>query len=130
MCQLESIEKQSLMKVAVDLVKADNRIHRNEVAALGRLQKMYFVSNEEMEMTHYMSLQQAVERLSQLPTQIKEELLKHLDDIVSVDNDEAQEVMREADCFVMVSGLTEKKFIKKQSLVLQLANMTFGQVQM
>lgn len=87
MCQLESIEKQSLMKVAVDLVKADNRIHRNEVAALGRLQKMYFVSNEEMEMTRYMSLQQAVERLSQLPSQVKEELLKHLEDIVSVDND-------------------------------------------
>lgn len=87
MLNLASIEKQALLKIAVDLVKADNRIHRNEVAALSRLQRHYAISNEELDLTHYLSLQQSLERLCRLGADEKEQVLALLDEIVSADND-------------------------------------------
>jgi len=84
---LSSNQKQSLLKIAVDLVKADNQIHRNEVAALDNLIKRYQITPEEIELTHYFSLQQAITSLSHLDEGDKELILKQLSNIISVDND-------------------------------------------
>lgn len=85
--ELSSYQKQALLKIAVDLVKADNQIHRNEVAALNRLQRQYQITAEEVDLSHYLSLQQAVAALAQLGEGERVAVVGLLADIVNVDND-------------------------------------------
>lgn len=84
---LSSIQKKSIFKVAIELVKADNQIHRNEVALLDSLQSKFQLSQEELDATHYISLQEAVSSLRVLPPESKEAILSIFEEIVRVDND-------------------------------------------
>ena len=57
--ELTEIQKQALFKLAVDLVKADRQIHRDEVWLLDRLQRTCGIGVGQLEFIHYISLQQA-----------------------------------------------------------------------
>ena len=80
-------QKKSVFRIATELVKADNQIHRNEVALLDDLQSRIQLSQEELDATHYLSLQEAVASLSVLTSETKTTVLSVFEEIVRVDND-------------------------------------------
>ena len=69
---LTEIQKRALFKLAVDLVKADKQIHRDEVALLDRLQRTCGIDAGDLEFIHYISLQQAINCLKGLSERDKE----------------------------------------------------------
>lgn len=85
--RLSSAQKRALFKLAVDIVKADKCIHSSEVSFLGRLQAMCGVSGEELELIHYLSLQQAINSLKGLDERQRKGIVDVLESIVGVDND-------------------------------------------
>lgn len=84
---LTIIQKKSIFKIVIELVKADNQIHRNEVALLDDLQSKFQLSQEELDATHYISLQGAVNSLRELSSGVKKEILSVFEEIVRIDND-------------------------------------------
>ena len=54
------IQKRSILKIAIELVKADNRIHSKEITVLDNLQKSLGLTQDELDLTHYTSLSEAV----------------------------------------------------------------------
>lgn len=85
--QLTDIQKQALFKIAVDLVKADKQIHRDEVTLLDRLQRTCGIGVGDLEFIHYISLQQAVSALRGIDAECKKAVLDVLESVVGVDND-------------------------------------------
>ena len=79
--------KKSVFKIVVELVKADNQIHRNEVALLGEVQDVMGLSQEDLDLIHYLSLQEALEALRGLPQEDVQVLMGLFEDIIRVDND-------------------------------------------
>lgn len=84
---LTDIQKRALFKIAVDLVKADKQIHRDEVTLLDRLQRTCGIEAGDLEFIHYISLQQALACLQGLTEQTKRDVLAVLGSVVGVDND-------------------------------------------
>ena len=68
---LNQIQKRAVFKLAVDLAKADKQIHGNEVALLNSLQDELNMSKEELDMVHYMSLQDSMSALRDLDSETK-----------------------------------------------------------
>ena len=88
MCDnLTSFQKKSVFKVAIEFVKADNQIHRNEIALLDDLQSRFRLSQEDLDATHYISLEEAVGCLRGLPAETKDSILGVFEAIVRVDSD-------------------------------------------
>ena len=85
--RLSPVQNRALFKLAVDLVKADDQIHYDEMAILHELQLRCNIASEEIELIHYITLQEAIETLSQLDAQTITEIIDTLSHIVSVDND-------------------------------------------
>lgn len=81
------LQKKSIFKIAIELVKADNQIHKNEVAILDELQARFQLSQDELDATHYISLESAINSLRCLSLEAKQEVLTIFEDIVRVDND-------------------------------------------
>ena len=50
---LSATQRRAVMKLAVELVKADDRIHSKEVAVLDKLQSGLGLDQEELDLTHY-----------------------------------------------------------------------------
>lgn len=84
---LTYFNKLSILRLAVDLIKADGRIHRDEVQVLSRLQKKFGFAQEDLDRMHYITLGQASDNLKKLDRQTTEEVLKQLSDLMCVDND-------------------------------------------
>lgn len=84
---LTDLQKKAIFKIAIELVKADNQIHKNEVAILDELQARFQLSQDELDATHYISLEGAVNTLRDLPSDTKEDILSIFENIVRVDND-------------------------------------------
>ena len=85
--ELSNAQKRALFKLAVDIVKADKCIHSNEVSFLNRLQTMCGVSGDDLELIHYISLQQAICSLKGLDIGYRKAIVDVLESIVGVDND-------------------------------------------
>ncbi len=83
---LGATHKRSLFKVAVDLMKADNQIHGNEIALLGQLQEACDMPASGLEMMHYVSLQQALDNLLTLSDEARSEVVACLERLISIDN--------------------------------------------
>lgn len=84
---LSLTQKRSIFKIALELIKVDNQIHRNEIAILDRLQSRFRLSQDELDQTHYISLQEAVESVKLLSPALREEQLGLFGEIIRVDND-------------------------------------------
>ena len=85
--RLSDTHKQSLFKLAVVLMKADNHIHHKEVSLLDELQRLSGIDHESLEMVHYLSVQQAIANLCTLDDTTLANVLDVLDSMVSVDDD-------------------------------------------
>lgn len=83
--KVDDIYKRAIFKVAVELVKADGRIDQGEVALLSELQRSCGIATEELDMIHYISLEQAVRLIGQLPAQQREEALQIAESIIGID---------------------------------------------
>ena len=84
---LGGIQRRAVMKIAVELVKADSRIHSKEVELLDELQKCLRLSQEEMDLTHYLSLENAVGSLDSLDEGRIREIINLFNRIMCSDND-------------------------------------------
>lgn len=84
---LTVVQKRAAMKIAVDLAKADRQIHGSEVALLNDWQKELGLTDDELEMIHYLSLQECISILAELPEAEKETLLSSFERVIQVDVD-------------------------------------------
>lgn len=53
-------QKQAVFKIAVELVKADKRIHSQEISVLSRLQEILALKQEQLDLIHYFTMQEAI----------------------------------------------------------------------
>lgn len=84
---LSYIHKLSVLRLAVDLIKADNQIYGEEVAVLTDLHQQFGLSQQDIDGIHYITLQQAVDSLKDLEVEAAEMIVDLLNDIMCVDND-------------------------------------------
>lgn len=84
---MSPVQKRAVFKLAVDLAKADKQIHGNEVALLSSLQGELGLGREELDMVHYMSLQEALTALRPLGEEERESVVRTLETMVGVDVD-------------------------------------------
>ena len=84
---LSYIHKLSVLRLAVDLIKADNQIFGEEVEVLTHLQQQFGLTQQDVDGIHYITLQQAVESLKDLDVEAAEMIVGLLNDIMCVDND-------------------------------------------
>lgn len=84
---LTPVQNRALFKLAVDLVKADDQIHYDEMTTLHQLQKQCKIQAEEIELIHYITIQDAIDTLSVLEYEEQQQVINILSNIVSVDND-------------------------------------------
>ena len=85
--ELSDVQKRALFKLAVDLVKADKQIHRDEVSLLDKMQRACNIAAADIEFIHYISLQQALLCLQTLSERDKAEVIAVLESVIGVDND-------------------------------------------
>ena len=84
---MSPVQKRAVFKLAVDLAKADKQIHGNEVALLSSLQGELGLGREELDMVHYMSLQEALTALRPLGEEDRNAVVRTLETMVGVDVD-------------------------------------------
>ena len=84
--QLTYLNKLAVLRIAVDLVKADSRIHGNEISLLASLQEKFALSQDDLDRIHYITLQQAVASLKELDVFTAGQVAKTLENIMCVDN--------------------------------------------
>ena len=84
--RLTYLNKLAVLRIAVDLVKADSRIHGNEISLLATLQEKFALSQDDLDRIHYITLQQAVSSLKELDVFTADQVAKILEDIMCVDN--------------------------------------------
>lgn len=84
---LGGTQRRAVMKLAVELVKADDRIHSKEVAVLDELQSGLGLDQEELDLTHYLSLENAVDCLKDLEEEQTRRIINLFNEIMCSDND-------------------------------------------
>lgn len=84
---LTYLNKLAVLRVAVDLVKADGRIHGGEVGLLTSLRERFELSQDDLDRIHYITLQQAVSSLKELDPYSAEAVLGILSEVMCADND-------------------------------------------
>ena len=85
--QLTYLNKLAVLRIAVDLVKADSRIHGDEIGLLASLQEKFALSQDDLDRIHYITLQQAVSSLKELDVFTAGQVAQILEDIMCVDNE-------------------------------------------
>jgi hypothetical protein len=85
--QLTYLNKLAVLRIAVDLVKADSRIHGDEISLLASLQEKFALSQDDLDRIHYITLQQAVSSLKELDVFTAGKVTQILEDIMCVDNE-------------------------------------------
>ena len=63
------VQKRSILKIAIELVKADNKIHSKEISVLDDLQESLGLAQEELDLIHYAPLSEAVSVISGMDEQ-------------------------------------------------------------
>ena len=84
---LTPIQKRALLKIAIELVKADNKIHSKEVSVLNDLQDVLALPQEELDLIHYIPLSDAASVVGQMSPPEVSAVLDIFDSIMKVDSD-------------------------------------------
>lgn len=77
----------SILRLVIDLIKADNKIHREEVAWIEALNARYAYSEEELRATHDLTFVEAVTALQQLDIVERNEVIALLQEIILIDDE-------------------------------------------
>lgn len=81
------VQKRSILKVAIELVKADNRIHSKEISVLDRLQATLGLPQEELDLVHYTPLSDAVSVVRDMDATVVEYVMEVFNSIMRIDSD-------------------------------------------
>ena len=84
---LTPLQKRSVFKIAVDLIKADNRIHSKEINVLDRLQDELHLSQQDIDLTHYITLSEAISSINELPDEQVNYIIDLFNGIMRADSD-------------------------------------------
>lgn len=85
---LSPVQKRAVFKIAIELVKADNRIHRKEIGVLDELQRQLCLPQDEIDLIHYFSLGDAVRTIRNIEDhKSAEEIIGLFNSIMKADND-------------------------------------------
>lgn len=76
-----------ILKLVIDLIKVDNKIHKDEIGLIEELLSQYNYTQEELQIAHYTSLQDAISTLQQQSHAERIETINTLKKIVTIDND-------------------------------------------
>ena len=82
-----SVQKRSILKVAIELVKADNKIHSQEISVLDNLQSTLGLSQEDLDLVHYTTLSSAVSVIRQMEEKTVNAVIDVFDSIMRIDSD-------------------------------------------
>lgn len=81
------VQKRSILKIAIELVKADNKIHSKEISVLDDLQESLGLTQEELDLIHYAPLSEAVSVISGMDEQTVNVVMGVFDSIMRIDSD-------------------------------------------
>lgn len=84
---LTPLKKRTIFKVAVDLIKADGRIHGKEIRILDELQSELAISREDCDMSHYITLSEAVSSINEMSDEQAEYVIDLFNRIMRADSD-------------------------------------------
>lgn len=84
--ELTYLNRISVLRLALDLVKADNCIHGDEVRILSDLQEEFGLTQDDLNRIHYISLQQAADNLKSLTHESATAVINMLNEIMCIDN--------------------------------------------
>lgn len=76
----------SILKLVIDLIKVDNKLHQEEISWIETLSTSYQFSNQELQEAHEISLSDAVETLKQLDIEERGEILNIFKKTIAADN--------------------------------------------
>lgn len=85
--EFSTLEKKAVFKIAIELVKADKRIHSKEVMILDRLQSDLKLDQEEIDFIHYYSLSEAISTIRAMESSQIIALLELFNGIIRIDSD-------------------------------------------
>lgn len=80
-------KKISILKLVIDLIKVDNKIHKDEITCIEQITTHYKYSEEELKAVHGITLQEAIFTLQQLDIAERKEILAQFENIITSDND-------------------------------------------
>ena len=81
------VQKRSILKIAIELVKADNKIHSKEISVLDDLQESLGLTQEELDLIHYTPLSEAVSIISGMDEEAVNVVMGVFDSIMRIDSD-------------------------------------------
>ena len=81
------VQKRSILKVAIELVKADNKIHSKEISILDSLQGTLGLSQEDLDLVHYSTLSSAVSVIRQMDEKTVNAVIDVFNSIMRIDSD-------------------------------------------
>ncbi|MBQ2979599.1 MAG: TerB family tellurite resistance protein [Bacteroidaceae bacterium] len=77
----------AILRLVIDLIKADNKMHREEISWTEMLSKRYSYTADDLLQVHNVSFQEAITILQQLGSGERNEVIELLREIISIDND-------------------------------------------
>ena len=84
---LTPVQKRAILKIAIEMVKADNKIHSKEVAVLNTLRRNLDLRQEELDLIHYIPLSDAVSSLRLLDGPAVKAALDIFNSLMRIDSD-------------------------------------------
>ncbi len=76
-----------ILKLVIDLIKVDNRIHRDEINWLQSITQKYNFTPDDFRAAHAVSFREAINCLKQLNASARNKVVSLIEQIVSIDND-------------------------------------------
>lgn len=76
----------SILKLVIDLIKVDNKIHQEEISWIETLTTRYQFTDEELQQAHEITLREAITTLQLLDIAEREEVLELFKEIIAADN--------------------------------------------
>lgn len=76
-----------ILKLIIDLIKVDNRIHRDEINWLQSVTQKYNFTPDDFRAAHAVSFREAIDCLKQLNASVRNNVISLIEQIVSADND-------------------------------------------
>ena len=68
----------AILRLAIDMIKTDNKIHCEEISWVNQLSKQYKYSQEEIQAVHNITFRNAIETIRQLDTASRNEIIDSL----------------------------------------------------
>ena len=109
---LSPLKKRTVFKIAVDLIKADNRIHSKEINVLDRLQEELCLSQEEIDLTHFITLSEAISSINEMAHEQVSYLLDLFNGIMRADSDISIEENLLLTSLILACGQQSKEWVK------------------